>query len=248
MLHDVMAVGNRGGELKVLLHQQDRKALRFEHSERLTDLLDNDGGEPLGGLVEEKKPRAGAQNARDRQHLLFAAREFGALALEPLPYVREQREYPIDVEPAGTDLRRQEQVFAHVEACENAALLGAEGDAVARDRVGRKADEFAAFKADGTFALLGDAHDRFKRRRFADAVAAKERDNLAGTDLESRAVQDMRLAVPGFEVLDRQHGRRIGRARAGIALRHGRSPDRLRAPPDLPTPSHSRPRPESARG
>src|SRR5215468_7823372 len=33
MLHDVMAVGNRGGELKVLLHQQDRKALRFEHSE-----------------------------------------------------------------------------------------------------------------------------------------------------------------------------------------------------------------------
>src|SRR5262249_60741865 len=36
--------------------------------------------EPLGWLVEQEQPGAGAQDAADRQHLLLAAGELGSLA------------------------------------------------------------------------------------------------------------------------------------------------------------------------
>ena len=65
----------------------------FQRADGLADLLDDDGREPLGRLVEQQQPRAGAQDAADRQHLLLAAGELGALArAEPLLEVREQLE------------------------------------------------------------------------------------------------------------------------------------------------------------
>ncbi len=49
-----------------------------------------------------------------------------------------------------------------------------------------------------------DAHDRFQGRGLAGPIASEERDNLARIDLEIHPVQDVRLAVPGLQVLDRQ--------------------------------------------
>src|SRR5215470_15028342 len=70
LFHHVVAIRNRGGKAKVLLDQQNGEALLLEGAERAADLLNDDRREPLGRLVEQEQPRAGAQDAADREHLL----------------------------------------------------------------------------------------------------------------------------------------------------------------------------------
>lgn len=72
-LHNVVPVGDGRGEAEVLLDEKDREALALEAADRLADLLDDDRRQPLGRLVEQEQPRAGAQDAGDREHLLLAA-------------------------------------------------------------------------------------------------------------------------------------------------------------------------------
>src|SRR3954468_2358248 len=72
VLDDVVAIRDGGCEAEVLLDEQDGKTLRFEPRDRVSDLLDDDRSQSLGRLVEHQKAGAGAQNARDRQHLLLA--------------------------------------------------------------------------------------------------------------------------------------------------------------------------------
>jgi hypothetical protein len=54
---------------------------------------------------------------------------------EPFAQIGEQRKDAIEIEAAGPHLRRQQQIFAHVETGENAALLRTEGNAGAGDGV-----------------------------------------------------------------------------------------------------------------
>ena len=61
-----------------------------------------------------------------------------------------------------------------------------------------------AFEAHRAGAAVDDAHDGFERRGLADAVAAEQRHDLAFTDVEGDAVQNVQLAVPGFQILDRE--------------------------------------------
>src|SRR6185503_5709081 len=102
------------------------------------DVLDDDRREPLGRLVEQQQARAGAQDPRDREHLLLAAGELRALAAQALLEIGEQLEHLRERHAAGTDLRRQEQVLLDVEAREDAALLGTERDAAAGNAVRRR--------------------------------------------------------------------------------------------------------------
>src|SRR5215469_5536821 len=80
-VHHVMAVSDGGGEFQILLHEQDGEPLGLQAADGGADLLDDDGGQPLGGLVEEEQPCAGAEDPPDGEHLLFAARELGPLAV-----------------------------------------------------------------------------------------------------------------------------------------------------------------------
>ena len=80
--------------------------------------------------------------------------------------------------------------------------------------------------------LRDDAHDRFQRRGLAGAVAAEQRHHLARLHVESDAVQDVRLAVPGLQVLDREQRRARTSSMAGphIGFAHLRIVrDRLRS-------------------
>src|ERR1700741_1653547 len=99
MFHDVVPVGHRLGEAEILLDQQDGKPLALEGVDGAADLLDDDRGEALGRLVEQQQPRAGAQDAADREHLLLAARELRALArAEALLEGGEKREDAVEAE------------------------------------------------------------------------------------------------------------------------------------------------------
>ena len=173
----------------------------------MADLLDDNRRKALGRLIQHQKPRAGAQDSGDRQHLLLAARQFGALAVEPLLEIGKQFEDLIQRQPARAHDRRQQQIFADVEAGENPALLGAKSHPHARNPVRRCPDDILVAETDRAGALADNPHHRFQRRRLAGAVASEQRHHLAGVHIEVDAVEDVRLAVPGFEILNRQHRR-----------------------------------------
>ena len=52
----VVAVRDRGGELHVLLHEEDGHALGLDLPDDLADALHDHGGEALAGLVEQEQP------------------------------------------------------------------------------------------------------------------------------------------------------------------------------------------------
>src|SRR6266581_2978558 len=58
VLHHVVTVGDRGGEAKVLLDEQDGEPFALEPPERGADLLDDDRGQAFGRLVEQQEPGA----------------------------------------------------------------------------------------------------------------------------------------------------------------------------------------------
>src|SRR5262249_27199706 len=107
VLHDVVAVGNGGREAEVLLDQKDREALLLEPADSVADLLADDGRKPFGRLVQHQKARTGAQNARDRKHLLLAAGQLCALAGEAFFQVRKQLENLVQRQSARAHDRRQ---------------------------------------------------------------------------------------------------------------------------------------------
>src|SRR5215468_8521263 len=92
-LEDVVAVCEPGEHLEVLVHQQDRLAAALELAQHLPDLAADDRGEPLGCLVEDQQLRVGHERARDRQHLLLAARELTAHLVPALADPGEKLEH-----------------------------------------------------------------------------------------------------------------------------------------------------------
>src|SRR5436190_2527069 len=135
VLDHVIAVGHRLREAEVLLDQQDGKAFLLEARDGAADLLHDHRRESLGRLIEHQEARPRAQDATDGEHLLLAAGELGALAREALAQIRKQLVDLLEREAAVAHLWRQQQIFLHAEAREDAALLRAESDAKARDGV-----------------------------------------------------------------------------------------------------------------
>src|SRR5438445_13445798 len=94
--------------------------------------------------------------------------------------------------------------------------------------VRRQRDELAARESNGAAAARHDPHDRFQGGRLARAVATEDRHDLARADLEIDAVEDVRLAVPGMEIMGPVQWLRHRRAqcasepRRGYAHRSGR--------------------------
>src|SRR5215472_11319640 len=119
--------------MKVLFDQQDGEPLLLEGTNGAADLLNDHRRKALGRLVEQQKLGASAQNASDRQHLLLASGQFGALAVEALSNVGKQLEDACKSEAAGSDLGRQQQVFLDIEAGKDAALLRTQRNAGASD-------------------------------------------------------------------------------------------------------------------
>src|SRR5215467_11977155 len=186
MFHHVIAVRHGGSETEILLDEQNGKALRLERADGLADLLNDDGSEPFGRLIEEQKPGPGPQDPADRQHLLLATGELGALAgTEPLLEIWKQIENAINGQAARFHDRRQQQIFLNVEAGEYSALLRTKRDAC---------------------ATPDDTHDRLERRGLACTIAPEQRNDFALVHVECHAMKNVGFAIPGLQVLDRKEG------------------------------------------
>ncbi len=234
LLDDIVPVRDRLGEAEVLLHQDDGEPLLLQLGDGAADLLDDDRGEALGRLVEQQQMRPRAQDAGDRQHLLLAAGELGALASQPLLHVREEREDALQRQPALAHLGRQHQVLLHREGGIDPPLLGHEAEPEPGDGARGQPDRLGALHHHRALALADHAHDRLQSRGLAGAVAAQQRHHLARRHVEVDAVKDMGFPVPGLEPAHLQQRRRrmrCGRGPGSLNGGHVRLPSRYRPRP-----------------
>ncbi len=131
---------------------------------------------------------------------MLAAGQPGAWAAPSLLEVRKQLVDIAQVHAALHQGRRQEEIFLAAQAGEDATLLGAIADSMARDLVRRQLHRLDAVDQDRPGAPADQAEDRLQRRRASGAVAAQQGDHLAAFDGEIDAVQDVRLAVKGVHI------------------------------------------------
>src|SRR5262245_45542435 len=148
-----MAVGDGGGEMEVLLDQQDGEAACLELADDLADALHDHRRQALGRLVEQQEAGAGAQDTADRQHLLLAARQLGALAAPALLQVGEELVDLLQTHAAWLDRRWQQQVLLDIKTGEDATLLRAIGKPKSRNSVRRLADGLAVLETHRPRAL-----------------------------------------------------------------------------------------------
>ena len=158
-----------------------------ELADRVEDLPHDQRRKAERGLVEQQQARARHQGARDREHLLLAARQRAAALVQPLLQAREQREDALEiggeVRLLGDD-RAHLQVFHHGHAREDAPPFRRLGDAQPRDLVRRQLRDVVPVEHDRAFARARIAEDRHHQGGLAGAVRADQRDDLAVGDVD----------------------------------------------------------------
>ena len=182
--HHQVLVGQRLGEVVVLLDQQDGHVRRVSASMRMTRPMSlmMMGWMPSVGSsrISSLGPTASAR--RDGQLLLLAAGEVAAAAVHHLLEHREQlEERRRDRRAAGLGGQAHAQVFLDREAREDLAALRHVADAGADALVRRRVRDVLAVEARCVPVLVGTRPiRRLEQRGLAHAVAAEQRGDLAG--------------------------------------------------------------------
>ena len=105
--------------------------VRLISSERLAQPLDQPRRQPERQFIDHQKLRSRHDPASDRTHLLFAARERDGILPLALAQDRKQREYIVEVAPhlgiVTPQIGAEQEVVAHVQAAEQAAVLPEHG-------------------------------------------------------------------------------------------------------------------------
>ncbi len=216
LLHDVMPVGDCRREVEVLLNKNDVETFLLKFPDCPADLLDDNRRQAFRRFVKKKGARAGSQNASNGQHLLLSSGQLGALARAPFPDVWEQLIDTGQLQAAGLHRGRQHEIFFHGKAGKYTAFLGAVANAEPRDGSGGEADSLMAPENDGPAPFAKNADDGTECCCFPSAIAAKKRDDLARTEIEVHAMENVAFSVPRFESADAQNRRGIhGHMRSG---------------------------------
>src|SRR5438132_1691258 len=96
--HDIAAMSELERMKGVLLDQEDRDPVaRVEVAHDGKNLLRDQRRETERGLVEQQETRPSHERARDREHLLLAARERASALVAPFGEPRKEREDAIEV-------------------------------------------------------------------------------------------------------------------------------------------------------
>src|SRR5688572_4233131 len=204
--HEIAAVADAERHPRVLLDEQHGHARALELADHLADVSYERGRQALRGLVHENDPRAGHHDARNREHLLLAARERLARLVEALLQPGEVGEYALETllpqrgRAPGERREPQLEVLAHGEAGEYAAVLGHEADAEPGDLVRRQPAELVAIELDRPPPRLEKPHRRLHERGLSHPVAPQQRHRLTLTDLQRHPKQDGCRSIPGVHV------------------------------------------------
>src|SRR3954447_5190256 len=203
-LQHVTAIRDAEREVRVLLDEQDRRALLVDLGDRLVDPLHQDRRDAHRRLVEEQQLGVGHQRAPDGEHLLLAARHRARLLLLALLETREQLEDTVHVvvhARVAAQVGAEVEVLAHGHALEAVPSLrrlrDPEPDDVLRSRLG----DLLAVEADRALARRRQPGDRAERRGLARSVRADQGDDLALLHRQRDALDGGDVAVVGVDVV-----------------------------------------------
>jgi len=140
----------------------------------------------MGASPSQQHARVAEKGSSDRQHLLLAARKLVAVARQALAQAREQVEHSLRGPVARTHSHLK--VLSHRQARKHLAALRHVAQAPARAVVRGKRGDVASDQHDAAAAPLRAADDQFEQGALADAVAAHDRDRLAGRDLQAQVL------------------------------------------------------------
>ena len=180
--------------------------LPFRHSPIPESSSGARGGWVGEGARGRPKP---SHRARNREHLLLAARQRFAELGQPLLQPRESLGDALDDFAFALAMRRSKQpelqVFEHRQSGHDTPLFGhvSESAMIATER--GLAHHLRAVEEDAATPLRHQSHHRAQRRRFARAIAADQRDDLPGVDFERHALQHVAVPVPRVEIVELQH-------------------------------------------
>jgi hypothetical protein len=183
-LHQVDAVGEAERGSQVLLDQQHGNPASRDIRNLVADLRDQLRHDAFGRLVEDDELRLHHEAARDRQHLLLAAREGAGSLPQPFLEARKAREHVFERALLRRPAQPEQKVLLDREQRKYAAPLRHVAyphrrKPVRGDRVERRAlvDHRSAGAAQ-------EAEDRAQRRSLADAIPPEQRDDVAVVDRE----------------------------------------------------------------
>ena len=219
-LQQIAVAGEREGQHRVLLHEDDRYAQRVDLPDDLADLGRHDRREPHRRLVEQQELRPRHERAGDREHLLLAAGErAGALAsalLQDGKVLVDHRERLGRVGLAPAEVRAHLQILEHGHLGEEPSSFRYVRDPEAHDLVRRQAENRRLLEMDVAAAGSDEPAERAKARRLARAVRADQADDRARRNVERDALHGFHRAVANAEVLNLEHARarRRGRPRS----------------------------------
>src|SRR4051794_33074957 len=207
-LHDVAAMRRDESHVRILFDEEDRRPLGVDLFDDAEDRLHHLRRESERRFIEQQHLRLRHQCARDREHLLLAARQRPRVLLDPVLQHREEREDAVVfglLNFVFAQIRPELEVVLHRQVREDAATLGHMRDAHRGHRVRlASADRGAVVEHIARFRLEQTA-DRAQRRRLARAVRADERDDLALLHVETDAVQRGDLAVADRKIVDAEN-------------------------------------------
>ena len=216
LLHEERLVG--GGERHVhrLLDEDHGDALLAELLHDVEELLDDEGRQAEGQLVDHQQLGLGEERHGQREHLLLATRELRRGVVEPAAQRGEQVERVVGrglgvLVVASVDPQRDLEVLGDAERREHAPPAGNLDDALAGDQVRPHAADVDARVADGAAFGRDEAGDRAQHGGLAGAVGAEQRDRLALAQLEVHAEEHLHLAVCD---VDRPEAEQVGLASA----------------------------------
>jgi hypothetical protein len=212
VLQNISAIGEGQRLRDVLLDEHDGQPfLLVEAADDREDLGDDEGREAERGLVEHDEARLTHQAARDREHLLLAARQRSGRLSPPLGEAREERigalELATRFAARALDDRAHLEVLEHAHVGEDLAALGDLADAELADAMALVAGDVLALEADRAARRALHASDCADQRGLAGAVGPDDRDDLALGDVERDAVERLRVAVEEVEIGDAEHQR-----------------------------------------
>src|SRR6266571_1122332 len=189
----------------VLLDEQDRRALLVDLADGVEDALDDDGGEPHRGLVQQHQLGPCHERPADREHLLLPSGERARRLARAFLEDREELEDAVHVRPllvVLADEGAHVEVLAHGHAREDAPALGRLGHPEPHDVVGGHQVDALAVVEDAALGRAQQPGDGPQGGGLPRPVGADEADDLAPVDVEAHALDGLDVAVEDVDVLD----------------------------------------------
>ena len=193
-LHHVTMRGDGQRHRRVLLDQQDGRALLVDLDDEVADLLHQQRCQPQTRLVEQQVARLGHERAAHRDHLLLARRTGTRRVGCDDPADREQLVDPLQVgrERPAFGVRADPEVLLDGQLAEDPAALHHLRDAASHDPRGVVVVDRRLVQADRALRDLSVMHveqtgDGAKQRRLPGTVGAQERHDRPVRYLQAHA-------------------------------------------------------------